>query len=158
MTGQVKSININSVFDKKTVKENMNKPLVTVSGFADDFFYTMTKFGEQVGFKGDFVATNLLTGEMYESNAAFLPKQLAGTLVKKLESNPGQSIELTATLQAVESDKNSHGYAWIAEAPMTEQRLSRREALRQQALMESNKVKALAAPVKEAPEKGKKSA
>jgi len=147
---EVKSINVNTVFDKKTVKDNLNKPLYTISGFVDEAFFTNTKFGEQIGFKGDFVAVNLLNGEIFESVAAFVPKGLGTQLERMIKDNPNTSVEINATVMAIPSDKNDKGYAWVAEKPMTEERLKRRAALLENANTASKKL--LAAPKKAAKE------
>lgn len=141
---QVKSINVNTIFDKKTVKDHMNKPLVYIHGFADDYFTMPSKFGEQVGFKGDFVATNLLTGEIYESTAAFIPTQITSQLKAKMKD--GLSVEIKFNLQATESDKNNQGYAWIAERPVTDEILQRTTALKAEAEKVKSNLKLLDKP------------
>lgn len=150
---KLKSININTVFDKKTVKDHLNKPLVNVSGFAYAEFEVPTKYGPMVGFKGDFVCVNLLTGEVSESDAAFLPKGLTKELQKKLAN--GSEISFAADIQAMETDKNAYGYAWVAEMPRTEEMQNRREKLKAEALKYASTIKALPKP---SAEKVKKSA
>lgn len=143
---KVKSININTTFDKKTVKENMNKPLVRVQGVAYGTIEATTKFGTNTGFKGDFVAVNLLTGECFESDAAFLPKGLTQDIEKRLNASETHEVEFNAVLVAIDSDKNDKGYAWVAEHPKTEAMLSRRERMKQEALEASKKIAALPKP------------
>ena len=144
---QVKSININSVFDKKTVKENFDKPLVNVTGIAYEPVFIHTKFGEQTGFKGDFVAVNLLNGAVYESNCVFLPKQFTQTLMHKLEAAQNTEVEFSVCLKATSSDKNPSGYAWIADMPDTQERMTRRQLLLERAQQQAAQL-ALPAPKK----------
>ena len=128
---QIKSINVNSIFDKKTTKQNLNKPLCRIAGQANDFINVAGKFGESTGFKGDFIAVNLLSGEVFESNVAFIPSQLTNTVKEKLSS--GESIFLEFDLMATESEKSPTGYAWIANEPMTEKRKKLQDELREKA-------------------------
>ena len=144
---EIKSININTVFDKKEIKNNLNKPLIQVEGFAMDYFMNHTKFGENVGFKGDFVAVNLLTGEVFESSAIFLPKQFTETLQAKLEATQGGEVQFSGVIKATESEKSPLGYAWILDMPETEARVNRRKQLLL-AATEQAKTLALPAPKK----------
>lgn len=141
---KLKSINVNSVFDKKVVLQNLDKVLYTVSGYAYSQFIVSTKYGENLGFKGDFVAVNKLTGEVFESDACFLPKSLAHDIAARLEKSENQEVRFTADIKATASDKNDRGYAWIADAPRTEEMISRREQMKIEALQSAQKV--LAAP------------
>lgn len=125
---EVKSINIGSIFDKKTTAENLNKPLIAVAGVAYTYFVHNTKYGESTGFKGDFVCRNLLTGEVQTAPAIFVPKGLCAEILAKLKD--GQSeVEFQAMISAIPTDKNTQGYAWVADAPVTESRLQRRAQL-----------------------------
>ena len=90
--------------NKKTTKQNIGKPLVRIAGEVDDFILTNSKFGESVGFKGFFTAVNLLTGEVFESNAAFIPNQITETLKEKLAT--GNSVFVEFDLMALESQKS----------------------------------------------------
>lgn len=147
---KVKSINVASVFDKKTVKENLNKVLFTVHGYARSMIFVDGKYGEQIGFKGDFVAINKITGEVFESEAFFAPKGLSKELEKRLSTSDGQEVKFSADIKATESDKNDKGYAWVADAPKTEAMASQKEALKLAALKEAQSIVALPAPKKRA--------
>ncbi len=140
---KVKSINVNTVFDKKTVKEHLNEVLFTVSGYVYGIICHDGKYGESVGFKGDFVAVNKLTGEIFESEAAFLPQGLTREIQQRLEKSETSEVKFTADIKAMPSTKSAQGYAWIADAPRTEQMVSRKEALKLEALQSA---KLLAAP------------
>ncbi len=144
---KVKSINVNSVFDKKTIKEHLNEVLFTVSGFAYGVIIHDGKFGESVGFKGDFVAVNKLTGEVFESNAAFLPAGLTREIQTELDRSENKEVKFTADIKAMPSTKTVQGYAWIADMPRTEAMVNRMEALKLAALSE---VKKLSAPASNA--------
>lgn len=139
---QVKSITVGAIFDKKTTRENMNKVIMRVSGVAFSEFTNNGTFGESVGFKGDFVCLNYVTGEVFESNACFLPKGLTAEIAKKLEQN--SEVEFNAEIRPIESKKNAQGYAWVADAPMTEARLSRAAAMKKEMLEYASKLKLLA--------------
>jgi len=118
---KVKSINVKSVFGKVS-KANIGEVLFNVAGHADELLTIETKYGENVGLKGDFVAVNAQTGEVFESNAAFLPSNLTDSIVAKIKESPNTSIEFKASVELAESDKNDKGYTNIAEAPLTHKR------------------------------------
>lgn len=153
---EVKSINVNTVFNKKTVKENLNKPLFTIKGVAEKVITINTKYGEQQGAGGDFIAVNMLTGEVFTSQAAFLPKNFAKDLYAMLEKSENREVEFAATIKAIPSDKNNTGYAWVAEAPETQERANRRDRMMQEVLT-TYAPKQLAAP-EAAKTSGKKAA
>lgn len=150
-TKQTKSINVNELVDKKTVKENLNKPLANIYGVATTSFSHTTKYGENTGFKGDFFGVNLITGEVLESSAAFLPKQITEQIIKQLETNQGGEVHFSCTLKALESDKSPSGYAWIADEIDSEACANRRAALLKIAL--ADMPKQIAAPKKADPKK-----
>lgn len=128
---QLKSINYNDVLDKKEIKKDLeahfNKPLIYIEGLAYSTITHMTKYGENTGFKGKFMAMNHITGEVFEAKAAFLPKNLTEDLVRILDKNG--EVKVQATIQIMPSDKNSDGFAWVAEEPQTEARQNAEDAL-----------------------------
>lgn len=145
----VKSINVNTLVDKKTVMSHLDKPLAKIKGFATSIISVKTKYGEQIGFNGQFMAVNLLTGEIIQSDALFAPRQLASQLEKMLV-NGETEVEVSFDLAATATDKNAQGYAWIAQKPLTQEQKNRFAMLKSEFLSE---VAALPAP-----EKTKKSA
>lgn len=116
----VKSITTNSVYGKPT-KEDIGKTLMHVAGIVDSYFTKEGKYGENTGLKGDFVSVNAITGEKFASSCAFLPSQITDNIVDQLKEGVIE-IEFTASIVLVESDKNDKGYAYVAEAPKTEER------------------------------------
>lgn len=151
---QIKSITVNSVLGKETKKkvaELLNKPLITIYGFAYTTFVNESKYGENTGFKGDFVAVNLITGEVFESNAAFLPKNLTQQIEAMMTKAQGLEVEFKAQIMAVPSEVSPNGYAWIADAPTTEERKNRAVAMLE-------KIKKDTAGLLAAPSKTKKAA
>ncbi len=136
---KVKSININETFDKTTLKANLDKPLVNVVGHAYAAFVISTKYGENTGLKGDFFATNLLTGEVFESGAAFLTPTYTEQVADLLKQPGIHEVEINVNLSATASDKNDKGYAWCADAPRTEAHQSRREQLKLSVLKDAQK-------------------
>jgi len=129
---QLKSINYNDVLNKKELKanlaDNFGKPLIYIEGIAYGTIHHMSKYGENIGFKGKFLALNHMTGETFESNACFLPKSLTADLQSILERTG--EVKLQADIQIMPSDKNTDGFAWIAEQPKTEARINAEEQLR----------------------------
>lgn len=139
MTNNIKTLKSLSIWDvvtKPQVKGNMNKPLFNIHGFATSTFTHASKFGENTGFKGDFVAISCLDGKIYASDASFLPKGMTEEIKAQLDQGLVE-VEFKATVKAVESDNNSYGYAIIADEPETEERQNRREALMQRALKDA---------------------
>ncbi len=137
---KIKSININETFDKATVKAHMNTSLVNVVGVAYSSFVIMTKFGENTGLKGDFFATNLLTGEVFESEAAFLTSAYTEQVAEMLRQPGNLEVHINVNISATPSDKNNFGYAWVADTPRTEAMQSRREAMKLEVLKNAQKL------------------
>jgi len=133
---ELKSLSLNDVVTKPQIKDNINKPLVNIHGFISSYFTHTTKFGENTGFKGDFVAISCLDNSVYISSAAFLPNGLTEQILKQL-SQGLLEVEFKATIKAISSDKSPYGYAIIADEPETEQRQNRRAALMQRALADA---------------------
>lgn len=148
----VKSLSVGEIFDKKTAKEHINKPVCCFAGVIYSSFVNLSKYGESVGFKGDIIATNYLTGEVFESDACFLPKNLTAELERKLAANQGGEVEFMAEIRAIASDKNTQGYAWIADVPQTKERMNRKKELIEKATKFFSEKKLLTAPA----ENGKK--
>ena len=146
---KVTSINVN-LLDKKEIKKDLQKfchvPLLYIKGDAYGIIEAKTKYGQQVGFEGDFKAYNMLTGEIYSSDAAFLPRQLTAQLVKTLETNNMVTVE--TTVEMIPSDKNSDGIAWVTKKPLTEEKISRAEELEKEFFESIGGFKALPAPSK----------
>lgn len=140
MTKAIKSISHKSVMGRNPTKKDIGKSLYNVAGFADSSFSTTGKYGEFIGFKGDFIAVNLFTSETFSSNALFTVKSLEEELLEKLKD--GMNVELQACIQLAESDKNDKGIAYIAEAPMTKERVDRQTML----LERVDSLKAIEAP------------
>jgi len=146
---KVKSINVN-LLDKREIKKDLEKffhmPLLYVKGDAYSTITVMTKYGEQTGFEGDFKAYNMLTGEVYSSDAAFLPQQLTLNLLAALEKNDMVTVE--TTVEIIPSDKNSDGIAWVTKKPLTEEKISRATELEKEFFESIGGFKALPAPAK----------
>lgn len=131
---QVKSINYNAILDKKAIKKNMSdylgKDLIVINGIATGTINFMSKYGENTGLEGTFFAYNLITGETFESNGAFLPNNLTQQLVKILEKGEQQDVEVSCTISIMESDKNAEGFAWVANKPKTEEFVRRENEIK----------------------------
>jgi len=122
MTQEIKSITTKSVYGKAD-KSDIGKEIMKVYGYAANFFIHETKYGENKGLKGYFVAINPQTGEVFESRAAFLPDNVTDSILTRLKEGETE-VEFTCTIEVAESDKNDRGIAYIAEEPLTEQRKS----------------------------------
>ncbi len=139
----LRSINIKEIVDMIGIKQKFGKTLVTISGFAYNTFTTNTKYGESLGFKGDFVAVNAETGEVFESNVCFLPKSLTKDIEKQLDKSENKEVHFIADIGVEASDKNDRGYAWVANQPRTELMDNRKTALLKAAQDISSNVKQL---------------
>lgn len=143
----LKSITNKSIGIQSEAKKHLGKPMAHIAGVVVEYFeHTGGQHGPSIGFKGDIVAVNRLTGEVFESDVVFLPRGLTDKLIKQLDAGAGHEVEFLADILAVENKKNSQGYAWIAEAPKTEARATKREEMKLAALQVAQK--ALAAPAK----------
>lgn len=116
----IKSITTKTVFGKPT-KDDIGKTLMYVTGIVDASFVHNSTYGENVGLKGDFVAVNAQTGEKFASKAAFLPAQVTEQVIQQLEQGVIE-IEFKTAIALMETDKNTAGYTYVAEAPQTEER------------------------------------
>ena len=141
---KVKSIT-NAVLNngKAVTKKDLGKSdmisLGKITGAVTGCFSVNTKFGENIGFKGDFYAVTK-DGSFVESEAVFLPKQATEEIIAKVRENnsPENEILIDIEIKVTTSDKNEKGIAFIADAPETQARKNRRaellERLQQNAL------------------------
>jgi len=127
---ELKSINNKDVYGSPN-KKDIGTTAYRVMGYATGYFIYETKYGENTGIKGDFVAVNN-KGERFSSHCAFLPNSLTNDIVKRLDQGE-IDVAFTADIATVESDKSPSGYAWIAQEPQTEERRSRMAEMLEQA-------------------------
>lgn len=112
------------------VKELPNENLMRVIGIAKGTFTGTTNFGEYVGFKGQFKAINLATGEEFSSGKLFLP-EIAQNLVEGALSET-ESVEFAFDLGKKEAD-NAVGYEYTIQ-PLIEAKENNPLALLEQKL------------------------
>ena len=101
--------------------------LARIGGIVVSHFIGESKFGEWVGFKGDFTALTK-DGDAFEASTAFLPATVANALVAKLDQGQVE-IEVLADVFVVETDKNASGYAYMCEPVLTESADKRKQDL-----------------------------
>lgn len=120
MTNIVKSITPRAIMGIMH-QDLIGTTLYNVKGVVQSSFEKTTKFGQSTGFKGYFVAVRLDDGEVFESEAAFFPKDLTAQLEKKLNDDQNNEILVEASIKVVPSDKSDMGYAIIADTPITKE-------------------------------------
>lgn len=128
----VKSITNKVLSGGKNVdKTYIGKTLGNIGGIAYSYFEVQTKYGASRGLKGDFVAQNPETGDLYSSEAIFLPSNATDLVVGQLKEGSTEVV-INLTVKVAESDKNDKGIAYICDAPETEVRKNRRALMLEQ--------------------------
>jgi hypothetical protein len=144
------SLTLKACFIKDfSFKDNLGDVL-TVGGQAFAYKEIKSKYGDSIALQGAFVAVNLLTGEVFESQVAFLPKGISEQIAVKLKEGEAV-VEFQAKICTVASDKNPAGYAWIDSIILPEHAAKRHEELVSGLVAASQSLKRLAAPETNAP-------
>lgn len=73
-----------------------------------------TQYGESYALLGDFIAQNLLTGEIFESSKAYLPKSFTDDIVGAFKSRGDASsgVEFTAEVAIMTDTASGTGYSY----------------------------------------------
>lgn len=151
MSNLIKKVTVKTVFGdpKKYIRDNGLKAsvaIVRIVGIATRLVTGESDYGPWVKFKGNFKATNLLTGEEFRSGSCLMP-EVASDLVEGAMCGEGvDGVNFAFDILLVPDDSSATGYVYQAE-PLIDYTES--DPL---ALLESQVAARLDAP---APEKGK---
>lgn len=127
----LKSITAKALNDGKEVtKDHIGKVIANIGGIVDSYFTVTNKYGDNIGFKGDFIAVNPESGNVYDSEAIFLPQSATDLIMQQLKEGQNE-IVLNLSLKVTASDKNSKGIAYVCDNPETETRKNRRAAMQE---------------------------
>lgn len=89
----IRKISIATVIGKPTQDQAAAKTkLMRVVGYAKSSFKVQSPYGDAHGIMGEFVATNLITGEQTESTKMFLPDIAQEPLLQALDGESAESI------------------------------------------------------------------
>lgn len=138
-------ISVKNVCGKITVKkDDEERPLMQVMGIVTGSMIKSSQYGDSIGFKGQFKATNVETGEVYRSGVCYLPG-VASDLVAGGMGEGVNSLEFAFGISVKPAD-NPIGYEYIVASLLDVSESDPLEALEGK----------LNAPALPAPKKGKK--
>lgn len=129
------------------IEKKQGQVLAILSGVVHSYFIKNTNFGESKALVGDFIVVNAESGEVFESNTFYLPKDFTDTICNKLDkaeagaSIPLESVEITIAA----SEKAAKGYSYIVRNLRTVETINKRKELAEKML---NSLKQLPAPEK----------
>lgn len=148
---QIRKITIKEVFgDKKAVRDLAEKmkgkvaPLFNVIGVVDGVKPGSTDKGDYIKLIGTFEATNLETGETFQSGACILPNFLSDGIGAAMMRPNANSVQFALTIGAKTDEKSVTGYVYTGENLLPPSEHSPLVALRSQL----EKEKLLPAPKK----------
>ena len=102
--------------------------LAAIAGDVRGYGGKTTQFGESLFLVGDFVAQNRVTGEVFKSQRAYLPKDATEAVVARFNSRKGDDEYVNFTLIVkVIKDKSAMGFTYVCE-PVRDARSVTREA------------------------------
>jgi len=120
----LKSMTPKAIWGDNVTTKDIGKVIANISGVIEDYFTVNTKYGESVGFKGFFLGQNPESGEVFESNAVFLPANATEQIQNQLADSEDDTLKIKLGVSVQESDKNASGIAYICDLPETEARKS----------------------------------
>lgn len=149
----MKSLGFNAKELRKLCEDKKEAVFVArIGGIASQFFTGESKFGDWVGFKGDFSCVTH-EKEVLEASTAFLPSTIANALVERLKQGEVE-IEVIADIFVIETDKNASGYAYMCEPVMSESADRRKQEINKRLLAAKLPTQlALAGPTEKAEKK-----
>jgi hypothetical protein len=89
--------------------DNETKPLYRIIGLVNGVFTKTTQYGESIGFKGQFKAESLLTGEISYAGTAWLPQVLTDAIGGMWQGEP---LQFAADVSVKKAD-NAIGYEYV---------------------------------------------
>lgn len=92
-------------------KFQQNTPAMRVLGIANGVQTGESDYGPWVKFKGEFKATNLLTGEEFRSRSCMLPELASDELEAALSDENNDSVEFAVDV-TVNPSENTIGYEY----------------------------------------------
>ena len=120
--GNFTSGRIKKELDAAKIDEGAALPLLKFAGEATSAQTGQTEKGTFTRFRGMFVGTDLVTGEIYTANEAILPEFLGAQLAENLTQGP---CAFAFEFSAIRQDTAIYGYAW-AQKSLVEVKVSDR--------------------------------
>ena len=112
---------IKEVMTAANLSEGQGVPLLKIAGEANGAKTGQTDKGDYVKFKGQFVGTDMTTGELYSAGECILPHYLGSQLAIALTE--GESVRFAFEIGAQRADTAITGYAFTVK-PLMEIKLS----------------------------------
>ena len=107
----------------------IGKRIIAVAGEVEGSFVKTTYYGDSIGFSGEFVARNLITGETFSSTKIYLPQGFSETLEGKLNKKSDDStIKFSCEITVGETDKGK-GYTFVVTPIQTPEVVQKKAAL-----------------------------
>lgn len=108
----------------------IGRAVMAFTGKADKYFTKITQYGESVCLVGDFVAINLLTGEVVEGSQIYLPDELAQSVAKALDTKgDGSAVIFDSPVEILvaASERGARGYTFVTRGLSTPEAVKERE-------------------------------
>ena len=99
-----------------------------IKGFSTSFFTGLSKHGEWVGFKGDFVAVNK-DGEIFDGGTLFAPAEISRPLTERHKSGADQVL-VEADIYAQENEDSAVGYIYVCKPILTDENKGKMERMK----------------------------
>ena len=102
---------------KDLYKKSGEVLFMRVYGIATKIFTTETTFGPSTGFKGQFVAVNIITGETFKAPKIYLPDVANDYLVPALEQDGKKEVQFAFDIGVVKatSEKSAYEYEYTVQ-------------------------------------------
>jgi len=106
------------VGNKKTINDGIKEyngasvPIMRVVGQVSGIETGSSTYGEWLALKGNFQATNILTGEVFMSSTAFVDNTYSQNIQSELEKEEVSIVEIAVDIHAASSDSSQTGYIY----------------------------------------------
>lgn len=107
----------------KKLIETGHEKIFRISGYVTGVASKNTQYGESVALLGQFIAQNLVTGELFKSSKAYMTKDFAENVAGQFKSRSDQNngIEFKAEVSVVKDSSVATGYSYVVNPIETEE-------------------------------------
>jgi len=106
------------VGNKKTINDAISEyngasvPIMRLVGQVNAIERGSSTYGEWLALKGNFQATNILTGEVFMAGSAFVDHTYSQNIQLELEKEEVSVVEIGVDVNAASSDSSQSGYSY----------------------------------------------
>jgi len=106
------------VGNKKTINDAISEyngasvPIMRVVGQVNGIERGSSSYGEWLALKGNFQATNIITGDVFMAGSAFLDSTYASNIEVELNKEEVSVVEIAVDVNAASSDTSQSGYIY----------------------------------------------